>query len=177
MRTPRTRVRLRDGTRAVIHAYEPLPREVIEDAYDHLSPESQFHRFLTASPHLTDAMYHHLVDDIDGVDHVVLVMALSPERSPRALVGVARCVRYPDRPDTADVAVTVREDCHGRGIATALLAELMRRRPAGVTRLATLVAADNPAALAMLRPLGRTTVSPPEDGIQTVEVELPELPA
>jgi hypothetical protein len=125
------RVRLRDGTKAVIRPFRPVPRAAIEKAYDELSAESRFHRFVSAVPHLTDSMLHHLVDDIDGVDHIALLLVLEPDEGPESIIGVARVIRYQDEPTSADVAVTVRDDWHGRGAATALLAALMRQRPAG----------------------------------------------
>lgn len=169
-------VRLRDGTSAVIRPFQPIPREVIEEAYSKLSPESQFNRFLTAVPQLTDTMFHHLVDEIDGVNHVVLVLVIEPDQGPDSIVGVARILRYPGEPTSADVAVTVRDEWHGRGVATALLDELMRQRPEGVTRIVTVVAADNPASLAMLRRLGDTRVTPTGQGTMDVVVDLPEPP-
>ncbi|MEZ5193031.1 MAG: GNAT family N-acetyltransferase [Nocardioides sp.] len=86
--------------------------------------------------------------------------------------GIARCVRYPEQPEAADVAVTVKDLWHGHGVATALLEELMQQRPAGITHLLTEVAADNPASLAMLRRLGPTKVLDTGMGILDVEVDL-----
>jgi hypothetical protein len=43
-----------------------------------------------------------------------------------------------------------------------------------VKRIVTVAAADNDPSLAMLRRLGPTTVSPPEEGRINVTVELPE---
>lgn len=54
------RVRLGDGTEAVIGPFRPVPREAIDKAYGKLSAESRFHRFLSAVPHLTDSMFHRL---------------------------------------------------------------------------------------------------------------------
>jgi RimJ/RimL family protein N-acetyltransferase len=49
------------------------------------------------------------------------------------LVGWAEYGRYPDAPDTADVAVCVVDDEQGQGIGTALLAALIERaRGAGL---------------------------------------------
>lgn len=103
-------VRLRDGTNALIRPFRPIPREAIEAAYCELSPESQYNRFLTAVPHLTDTMFHHLGDEIDGVNHIVLVLVLEPDEGPDSIIGVARILRYPDEPTSADVAVTVRDE-------------------------------------------------------------------
>lgn len=172
-----TEVRLRDGTRALAWPLLPEDREAIREGYERLDPESQFHRFLTAVPHLTEQMLHHLVDEVDQVDHVALVLFVFDEEDVGLPAGVARMVRYPNDPTSADVAVTVAEEFRGRGVATALLAALSPLRPKGVVRLKTSLAADNPASLAMLRRLGPTTVTDVGSNTVDVVVELPELPA
>ncbi|QNN54239.1 GNAT family N-acetyltransferase [Nocardioides mesophilus] len=169
-----TETRLRDGTPALTWALLPGDRDRIAAGYENLDPESRFHRFLAAVPHLTEAMLQNLVDDVDGVDHVALVRFVFDEPDVGLPAGVARMIRYDDDPTTADVAVTVAEEFRGRGVATALLEELLLERPRGVTRLLTRVAADNPASLAMLRRLGPTTVTPVDEGaVLSVTVELP----
>jgi RimJ/RimL family protein N-acetyltransferase len=167
-------VRLRDGTNAVIRPYLPIPRKAIEEAYSELSLESRYHRFLTTVPHLTDTMLHHLVDEIDGVNHIALVLVLEPDQGPDSIIGVARIIRYPHEPTSADIAVTVREEWHGRGAATALLEALVRQRPEGVTRIVTLVAVDNEASLAMLRRLGDSHTTATGHGTLDVVVNLTE---
>jgi len=169
-----TPVRLRDGTEAFVVPLLPANREALREEYAHLSAETRFDRFLAAVPSLTDRMLDHLVDDVDGVDHVALVLiVIDPDGTERPL-GLARIIRYRDDPRVADVAVTVVDEWHGRGVATALLEVLMRQRPAGVERIATLVNASNRASLAMLRRLGEVEVSRPESGVQLVMVTLPD---
>ena len=68
--------------------------------------------------------------------------------------------------------MTVVDDWHGRGVATALLDVLMRRRPAGVERIVTVVKADNRASVAMLRRLGAVELGDPESGTRRVVVDL-----
>lgn len=170
------RVRLRDGTEGVICPLLHGDREALAEAFDHLSPLSRFHRFMAPVEHLSEAMLDQLVDEVDGVDHVALVLFARPTDGPEVAVGVARVARYPDDPTTADVAVTVADDWQGRGVASALLPALMRRRPAGVTTLVTEVYYDNPASLAMLRRLGQTTVAPDGCGGMEVEVDLENGP-
>lgn len=167
---------LRDGTRATISPARREDRDLLRASYATLSPESQFHRFLTAVPELTDAMLHRLVDDVDWIDHVALVLTVHPPVGPPEKVAIARVIRYDDRPEAADVAVTVLDAWHGRGIATVLLDELMRLRPPGVNRLVTVVADDNPAAVSMLARLGETTVTPSGSGSLEVHVALAEDP-
>lgn len=151
----------------------PSDREAVRAGYEDLSEESRNRRFLSSVPHLTEGMLDHLVDEVDGVDHVALALVVLDDDGVGTPVGVARMIRYRTRPEEADLAVTVLDDWQGRGVATALLAELSRQRPAGVERVVTSVAADNAASLAMLRRLGPTTVSPA--GIDRLDVVL-ELP-
>ena len=163
---------LRDGTRATVSPARREDRDLLAASYASLSPESQFHRFLTSVPRLTDRMLDQLVDDVDWIDHVALTLTVHPPDGPAAKVAIARMIRYDDRPGDADVAVTVLDAWHGRGIATVLLDELMRLRPEGLTRLVTEVSDDNPASVAMLSRLGTATVTPAGRGALEVVVDL-----
>lgn len=165
-------VRLRDGTEALIWPLLPTDRDALSEQYEHLSEDSRFHRFLGAVPHLTEELLAHLVDDVDGVDHVAFVLFALPEDGPEVPAGIARIVRYPDRPTAADVAVTVADAWQGRGVATALLRALMRHRPVGVTQIVTEVAGDNAASLAMLQRLGDLQATPSGHGTYSVVVDI-----
>ncbi|WP_107764721.1 GNAT family N-acetyltransferase [Nocardioides terrigena] len=118
-------------------------------------------------------MLEHLVDEVDGIDHVALVLVVIGEDHVGVPVGLARMIRYDHEPTEADVAVTVVDEWQGRGVATALLAELVQERPRGVTRVVTTVAADNRASLAMLARLGPMTSTSSEDNRIDVRVDLP----
>ncbi len=168
-----TELELPDGTRALTWSVLPEDREAIREGYERLSEASRYHRFLAAVPHLTEQLLDHLVDEVDGVDHVALVIFVLDADNEGVPAGIARCIRYPGRPEVADVAVTVADEWQGRGVATTLLAQLMRQRPQGVTRLETTVVADNAASLAMLRRLGALTVTDVGGGRLDVRVDLP----
>lgn len=171
--------RLRDGTPALIWPLDPGDREAVREGFEQLSVDSRYHRFLATVPHLSDAQLDHLVDEVDGVDHVALALVVIDDDHLGVPVGVARMIRYQQEPTAADVAVTVLDEWHGRGVATALLDELMRQRPAGITELVTTITADNEASLAMLRRMGRTTVTPAGVNRLDVVVDLtqPDEPA
>ncbi len=162
--------RLQDGTPALILPLTAGDREAVRRGFEELSEQSREHRFLTSVPHLTEVMLDHLVDEVDGIDHVALALVVVDEEGTGVPAGVARIIRYPERPASADVAVTVHDRWQGRGVATALLAELMRQRPAGITRIDTTVAADNEASLALLRRLGPTTER--SAGANRIDVEV-----
>lgn len=169
-------VRLRDGTPALVVPLVPANREALRHEYEHLSAETRFDRFLSAVPELTDTMLDRLVDEVDGVDHVALVLLVTTEDGTELPLGLARIIRYPDDPTAADVAVTVVDDWHGRGVATALLRVLMGRRPAGVRWIVTVVQADNRPSVAMLARLGAIDVGDPESGTRRVVVDLAGAP-
>jgi RimJ/RimL family protein N-acetyltransferase len=163
-------VRLRDGTPALIWPLLETDRDLLREGFTELSPASRQQRFLTPLPELSDTMLRVLVDDVDGVDHLALLLTVLPEDTPARPVGVARLVRYRGDPSTADVAVTVTDAWQGRGVAGALLAELLRRRSEGIVRLRTTVAEDNRASLAMLARLGTMTAHRDGPGVLSVTV-------
>lgn len=169
-----TPVRLRDGTEALVVPLLPANREALRQEYERLSPHTRFSRFLAAVPELTGTMLDLLVDDVDGDDHVALVLLTVTDDGTELPLGLARIIRYPDDPTAADLAVTVVDAWQGRGVATALLEVLMRHRPKGVERIVTVIDPSNAASLAMLRRLGEVEVSEPEAGEQHVVVTLPD---
>lgn len=169
-----TELTLPDGTRALTWSLLPEDAPMIAEGYELLDEESKYHRFLSVVPHLDQEMLTHLVDEVDGVDHVALVLFVFDQEGTGEPAGIARMVRYPDDPEAADVAVTVLPAYRGRGVATTLLAELLRERPRGVRRLVTEVAIDNEPSLRMLQRLGPTTTTPDENRVSLhVVVDLP----
>lgn len=165
-------VTLRDGTDAFVVPLERTDRAQLAAEFETLSPESRRRRFLAPVRHLSDAMLEHLVDDVDGIDHVALVLCAETTPDVYDPVALARIVRYADVTDAADLAVTVKDEWQGRGVATSLLDVLVRERPAGVTRIVTEVLKDNPASLAMLRRLGEVLLEDEGNGVYGVVVEL-----
>ena len=163
---------LRDGTPAMIWPLLPTDRDALRSAYDRLSVQSRRHRFLGAVDHLDDAMLRVLVDGVDGRRHIALTLVALPTDGPERPVGVARLVQLPDEADAAEIAFTVADDWHGRGVASALAAALLELRPQEVRRLRAQVAADNRASITLLRNLGHTTVAVVHPGVLEVTVEL-----
>jgi RimJ/RimL family protein N-acetyltransferase len=164
---------LRDGTHAFVWPVLPTDRQGLAEGYRRLDAQSRYQRFLTSVPELSRKMLDHLVDGVDGVDHVALVMIAFDEQWHSTAAGVARMIRYRSDPTAADVGVTVAPSFRGRGAATALLRELLHRRPRGVRRIVTEVAVDNVASVRMLQRLGRATLTPAGPDALEVTVELP----
>lgn len=165
-------VRLRDGTDAFVLPLQRTDKATLAAEFETLAPESRRRRFLAPMMHLSDTMLEHLVDDVDGFDHVALVLCVETSPDVYDPVALARMVRYADVPDAADLAVTVKDAWQGRGVATALLEVLMRGRPVGVDRIVTEVFTNNRASLAMLCRLGHATVEHMGSGVSEVVVDL-----
>ena len=163
---------LPDGTPAMVWALSPSDARGLRENYRQLSPEARYSRFLSGVSDLSDDMLRRLVDEVDGVNHVALVLVAFPEDGPDRAVGIGRIVRLHDRPSAADVAVTVDDAWRRRGIGTALLDELIRRRPAGVVEIITHVAADNRGSLALLARAGKVALSASSGARYDVHVDL-----
>lgn len=167
---------LRDGTPALIWPLLPTDDKALQENYQRLSARSKYNRFLSSKPTLSAAMLRLLVDQVDARNHTALVLVAFPDDAPEHLAGIGRLIRYTVQPTRADVAVTVADNWQSRGVGSALLAELLRERPAGVDEIVTRVAADNRASLAMLRRLGPTWTGSAGPGVFEVRVQLDPMP-
>ncbi|HXR27185.1 MAG TPA: GNAT family N-acetyltransferase [Candidatus Baltobacteraceae bacterium] len=163
---------LRDGTPAMIWPLLPTDAEMLREGFRRLSRDSRQHRFLTALDELDDSMIRRLVHSVDGVQHIALLLMVLPPEGGEGPAGVAHLMLCPDDPATADIAITVADDWQGRGVGTALRSALLARRPAAVTRLRTVIDADNHASLALLAGAGRISARPDSPGVLDVTVEL-----
>ena len=160
-------LRIRIGPLLAEHAEE------LRRAYeDRTSDHTKLWRFLAPTPTLTEWHLRHLVDTVDGVDHVAFLAWTDDD--PSALIGSAHLIRYKDSPTDADAAVTVADAWQGQGVATALLRLLLSSRPAGVTRLVTSVYTSNVASIRLLKRTGPTQFSRPEHGVTEATTDIPQ---
>jgi RimJ/RimL family protein N-acetyltransferase len=145
-------VRLRSGDLVRVRQVRPEDVPALASAYANLGEQSRYRRFFTAMPELSGQTLR-AAAEVDHVDHEALVAL--PLLS-RQIVGECRYIRLADRPDTADVAVTVVDAWQGRGLGSALLARLAARAlEAGIVYFSAEVLAENRSMLAMLPRLGR----------------------
>jgi RimJ/RimL family protein N-acetyltransferase len=135
-----------------------------------LSPESRRRRFLVAKPHLSAAELRYLTE-VDGVDHVAIVAALAED--PDAFIGVARYVRLPGDPATAEAAIVVGDRWQGQGLGRAMgrrLADEARR--AGVERFTATLLGDNVAAHRLFASLAARLQSDLAGGVEELVADL-----
>lgn len=136
--------------------------------FEQLGPESRYRRFLAPLPELTQSMVHYLID-VDHRDHEAMVAL---DKQCKQGLGIARYVRSPDRPDTAEVAVTVIDEWQGRGLGTLLLDVISARaREEEIRTFTALMLAENKEMLDLLEGLGPVRIIDRSTG--TVEVAVP----
>ncbi len=143
-------VALADGRVVRVRPIAQGDAERLRTAFDRLSDEARYRRFLTPAPHLSKDQIAYFVD-VDHHDHEALV-AIRPDSGDG--VGVARYVRLED-PACAEFAAVILDDWQGAGLGTLLCERLAERARAEGIRYATaLVLADNDAMVGVLRRLG-----------------------
>jgi RimJ/RimL family protein N-acetyltransferase len=141
------------GSRVQIRPIAPGDKDRLVNGLRQLSEESIRKRFLAAKPRFTAAELRYLTE-VDGVNHIALVAVL--ERDPEQLVAVARCVRLPDRPGTAEMAIVVGDPWQNQGLGRELAARLAdAARAVGIRRFAATMLGDNEAARRLMRTFSR----------------------
>src|ERR687896_808434 len=144
---------MRGGPRVLIRPIEPGDKAKLAAGLRRLSGETIRRRFLAAKPRFTSGELRYLTE-VDGVNHIALVAVL--EDDPDQLVAVARCVRLPDRPATAEMAIVVGDPWQGQGLGRELAQRLAdAARAAGIRRFAATMLGDNEAARRLMRTFSR----------------------
>jgi GNAT superfamily N-acetyltransferase len=163
---------LRDGSVVTIRGLWPEDRDEVRRGFSALSPESRYLRFLHAGGGLTEELLTYLTN-VDQNDHVALcAIAASPDLKAERGIGIARFIRLEDAPETAEAAVTVVDDMQRKGVATVLLAELMKcAEHHGIKTIRAEVLRDNETMRTMLERAGAKRVDG-ESGAGTIAYDL-----
>lgn len=171
-------VRLKDGTPLRLRPIGPSDKERLQAGLLALSPESQYLRFFTAKPRLTDAELAYLTE-VDGRDHFAIgATTIAPDGSDGDGVGVARFVRLPQEADVAEPAIIVVDALQGQGLGTILMERLVEAaRERDIRRFRSDFLAVNEGIRALLGKLS-PQVTYREDGpYVTAEFPLEPTPA
>jgi RimJ/RimL family protein N-acetyltransferase len=171
---PLQEIRLRDETCVWVRPIRPEDRDRLRVGLHQLSAASRYHRFLATVSELSEEQLRYLTD-VDHVNHLAWI-ALDPVLPEEPAVGVARCIRFPENPAMAEVAVTVLDAYQGRGLGTLLLGLLSRSAAAqGIRTFRAYVHEDNDAMLRIFRDLGAEVVRA-EVGVCQLDIPVPADP-
>jgi RimJ/RimL family protein N-acetyltransferase len=166
-----TAVVLRDGSPVLIRQVHAADAALVADVFGQLSDASRWMQFLAAKKELSPAELRYLTD-VDHHDHEALAAV---DHATGRGVGLARYIRHPGDPRAAEVAVTVVDSWHRRGLGTELLIQLSgRARQEGVGRFTAVASPGNAAVAGLLRTMRASRVSHDYD---TVEYEINLRPA
>ena len=155
----------------MIRPIRPDDTERLQGFHARLSDESRYRRFMSSKPSLSASDARYLVD-IDGCNHYALVATVA-ELDGEAIIGVARYIRLPGDPATAEFAIVIGDAWQGAGLAGELLGRLADAAlTRGVGRFSATILADNLAISRVIERLAAGPVSRRRQG-NLVEVEFP----
>jgi RimJ/RimL family protein N-acetyltransferase len=162
---------LRDGRRVRIRAIRLDDRDEVVQAFDRLSRESRYTRFMAVMPRLPAAFLEHtlqlhdahelgLVAEIDAPDGIDLVAGARYY----VLPGGERC----------EFAITVADSWQGVGLASRLMRALIQGASTrGLKEMEGFVLAENARMLTLARRLGFTVQTDPQDAtVRIVRLDL-----
>ena len=162
----RESVTLSDGREMLVRIIRPEDKQLLVEALERSSLGTVYGRFLTPRSSFSEEELRYLTE-FDGVNHV----ALGAEYGGRG-VGVARLVRDPSDPATAEISFAVDEDFRQVGLASALLNLLLSAaQERGFQKLTCLAFADNEAVSRLLLKAG-FTIRDAAQGTRTYERNL-----
>ncbi len=162
---------LPDGRIVYLRAIKPSDREALRRGFLQLSKASVRDRFFSVKRDLTPAELTYFTE-VDFLHHVALVAELQDGTQLRP-VGVGRFVRKHDQPDHSEIALTVLDELHGKGIGKVLLNRLIDcARELGVRHLDATVLVQNTRVSDMLRKTGLPLQATTEGNIKTLSLAL-----
>jgi GNAT superfamily N-acetyltransferase len=171
---------LRDGTRVRIRLVRPSDKETLRAGFDRLSPAARYTRFLSCKTSLSEDELRYL-SEVDHEDHFAIGAVLDRDDDPAegtaatpVGLGVARFIRLPDRPDTAEAAIAVADEaqhkCLGKLLFLRLAAAAAER---GVERFRCEVLAENASMTALLAQIAPERTIEVGGGVMSIEFALP----
>ncbi len=164
-------VELRDGRRVRLREIRPDDRDEVLQAFDRLSSESRYTRFMSSvkqlSPQMLERAVHPeterglaLVAEVDAPDGIDIVAG----------------ARYYVQADgeSCEFAITVVDGWQRMGLASRLMRELIQvARARGLKRMEGFVLAGNSGMLNLARRLGFTVNTDPDDAtVKIVRLDL-----
>lgn len=164
---------LRDGTPIQIRPVGPDDKPILREGFERLSAVSRYRRFGRTVKELTDEQLRYFTE-IDYRDHMAwLAVDLTHPGHPG--LGIARYIRFKHQPDHAEVAVTVVDECQGKGLGTLLLGMLAQSSiENGINTWVAYVLTENTPMLKLFRDLGARTARVEEPGVVRLEIPVPQ---
>ena len=154
---------LRGNGQCLVRPIRPDDADMLQAFTRALSDESRYMRFVSAMSELPATMLARFTL-IDYDREMALVAVCSgDDDGPERIVGVARYVRNPDLA-SCEFALVVADAFGGRGLGSRLMLSIIEvARDKGLSEIVGLVLNRNSGMLKLMRSLGFTVISDPED--------------
>jgi RimJ/RimL family protein N-acetyltransferase len=175
---------LRDGTPICIRLLRAEDKALLRDGFDQLSPESRYARFLSPKAALSEDELRYLCE-IDQEQHFAIGALRdlgdgSPGSGAAAALpvglGVARFIRLPDPPDTAEAAITVVDQAQRQGLGTLLFLRLVAAAAErGIQRFRCEVLVGNAGMAALIEQIDPARTIEMGQGVMSIELALPSI--
>ncbi|PLX36042.1 MAG: GNAT family N-acetyltransferase [Hyphomicrobiales bacterium] len=156
-----THTHLPDGTEIVIRPIRPEDADIEQEFVRNLSAEAKYFRFMQTLDELSPEMLARFTQ-IDYSREMALIAVIKDNGKPRQL-GVARYTTNPDG-RSCEFALAVSDDRRHQGIGSKLMKAMMEAaRDQGIHRIVGDVLADNRNMLSLMKELGFSISTSPED--------------
>ncbi len=161
---------LRGGGDYTVRPIHPDDAQMLQDLVRSMSPESRYFRFVSSLQELPATLLSRFT--LIDYDREMALVALYTDRTTGAdgesveterIVGVSRYITNPDS-SSCEFSLVVADDFKGQGLGSRLMRSIMDvAREKGLTEIDGLVLAKNPNMLKLMRSLGFSVKSFPED--------------
>ena len=167
------RATLAGGLRVAVRPLRTSDRGQLAAGMGHLSEHSRHQRFLGAKPSLNARELDLLVDGVDQHRHVAVALVWPRTSCSDIVLGVAHAFRLSERPDTADVSVTVVDELQGQGAGRLLMSALADASvDRGIKRFTALLLPSNAACARLITGLGTVDNDGTSQGVRDLTVVL-----
>jgi acetyltransferase len=172
------RATLRDGTHIVLRLTVPEDKELLKRGFERWSAESRYARFLAPKSRLTEDELQYLCD-VDQLDHVA-IGAIGEEGDGHGEpvgLGIARFIRLPGvEPPTAEAAVAVADEAHGKGLGRLLFLRLSAAaKERGIERFRCEVLGSNASMQHLIGGLSTERSVEVGSGVMSIDFAVPPV--
>ena len=168
------RAELRDGTPVLLRLVRPADKELLRAGFERLSEDSRYARFFTPKSALSDDELRYLTE-VDHEDHLAIGATSERDGEPSGL-GVARFIRFADRPEAAEAAIAVADEAQRKGLGRLLLLRLIAAaRERGIERFRFEVLRSNTGMATLIAEIAPDRTVETADGALSIEIALPDV--
>jgi acetyltransferase len=169
-------VATRDGRQVRVRHLTPADDDLLVELYKRLSPQSRRLRFLVDPGDVPDEIVWreaHRLSDLNPLLAAALIGTLVEADQREHAVAVCRLARDDDDPDSAEMAIVVRDDMQCQGLGTAMLDLLIQlAMVAGVKRIRAVSLAENVAVHRLVQATGLPVTTSTSRGETTQVITL-----